>query len=40
MPTGILGSQSPEDVPEPSVLIGLFIVGFAGSLLKRKINKV
>ncbi|MDY7003556.1 MAG: choice-of-anchor L domain-containing protein [Cyanobacteriota bacterium] len=29
-------SKSTVDVPEPSVLIGLLVVGFAGSLLKKK----
>ncbi len=29
-------SQSLQDVPEPSVLIGLLAVGFAGSLLRKK----
>ncbi|MEM1172048.1 MAG: choice-of-anchor L domain-containing protein [Cyanobacteria bacterium P01_H01_bin.35] len=28
--------QNPEDVPEPSIVIGLLGVGFAGSLLKKK----
>ncbi len=28
-----------QDVPEPSVLIGLFAVGFAGSLLRKKLIK-
>ncbi|NES77436.1 MULTISPECIES: choice-of-anchor L family PEP-CTERM protein [unclassified Okeania] len=32
--------QSIEDVPEPSVLIGLLVVGFAGSWLKKNINKI
>ncbi|NEP80331.1 MAG: DUF4573 domain-containing protein [Okeania sp. SIO3B3] len=32
-------SQSTVDVPEPSVLIGLLVVGFAGSSLKKKTNK-
>ncbi|NEQ74108.1 MAG: PEP-CTERM sorting domain-containing protein [Okeania sp. SIO2C9] len=40
MPTGVLDSQSIEDVPEPSVLIGLLVVGFAGSWLKKNINKI
>ncbi|NEP88828.1 MAG: PEP-CTERM sorting domain-containing protein [Okeania sp. SIO2C2] len=32
--------QSIENVPEPSVLIGLLVVGFAGSWLKKNINKI
>ncbi|GGA42001.1 hypothetical protein CYANOKiyG1_60470 [Okeania sp. KiyG1] len=32
-------SQSNVDVPEPSVLIGLLVVGFAGSSLKKKTKK-
>ncbi|WP_371357434.1 PEP-CTERM sorting domain-containing protein [Hydrocoleum sp. CS-953] len=32
-------AQNPEDVPEPSKVIGLLGVGFAGSLLKKKSTK-
>ncbi len=38
-PYGETSVQNTEDVPEPSIVIGLLGVGFAGSLLKKKSTK-